>query len=213
MTDDDRDLTEAEKDAAHKKRMEALKEEQDREVRSKTLERGILLVHTGDGKGKSTSAFGTAIRAAGHGQRVAVIQFTKGTWKTGEQAAFRRFPEIDHFIVGDGFTWNTQDRQADIASARKGWELCVEVLESCRGETPKYQLVVLDELHIVLRYGYLPVDEVVAELARRPEKLNVIVTGRDAPPEIVALGDTVTEMRLVKHAYQAGVKAQRGVEF
>jgi cob(I)alamin adenosyltransferase len=211
MTDEHE--TEAEKNEAHKKRMAALKEEQDREVRSKTIKRGILLVHTGHGKGKSTSAFGTAIRAAGHGQRVAVVQFTKGSWKTGEQAAFKRFPEIDHFIVGDGFTWNTQDREADIASARKGWELCVQLIEACRGEDPKYQLIVLDELNIVLRYDYLPTDEVVAVLGERPEKLNVIVTGRDAPPELIEIGDTVTEMKLVKHAYQAGVKAQRGIEF
>ncbi len=212
MNDED-DRTEAAKDEAHKKRMEALKEEHDRELRTKTIRRGVLLVHTGDGKGKSTSAFGTAIRAAGHGQRVAIVQFTKGSWKTGEQAAFQRFPEIDHFIVGDGFTWDTQNRQADMASARSGWELCVDLIEASRGDAPKYDLIVLDELNIVLRYGYLPVDEIVAVLANRPEKLNLIVTGRDAPPEVVAIGDTVTEMKLVKHAYAAGIKAQRGIEF
>lgn len=212
MTDED-DLTEAAKDEAHKAQMETLKREHDRELRTKNIRRGVLLVLTGDGKGKSTSAFGTAMRAAGHGQRVAIVQFTKGRWKTGEQAAFERFPEIDHFIVGDGFTWDTQDRRADIASARKGWELCAALIEASRGDAPKYHLIVLDELNIVLRYGYLPVDEVVAALLSRPEDLNVIVTGRDAPPELVAIADTVTEMKLVKHAYAAGVKAQRGIEF
>ncbi len=210
---DEKDLTEAEKDEAHRARMIALKEAQDREVRSKTRKGGVLIVNTGDGKGKSTSAFGTAIRAAGHGQKVAVVQFTKGSWKTGEQAALRRFPEIDHFIVGDGFTWNTQDRQADIASAREGWALCVELIEACRGESPKYQLLVIDELNIVLRYDYLPIEEIVAVLAQRPENLHVIVTGRDAKPELVAIADTVTEMKAVKHAYEAGIKAQRGIEF
>jgi cob(I)alamin adenosyltransferase len=212
MNEED-ELTEAEKDEAHRKKMVALKEAQDREVRSKTRKGGVLIVNTGDGKGKSTAAFGTAIRAAGHGQRVAVVQFTKGKWKTGEQAAFARFPEIDHFIVGDGFTWNTQDRRADIASAREGWALCVDLIEACRGEDPKYRLLVIDELNIVLRYDYLPVDEIVAVLARRPEELHVIVTGRDAKPELVAIADTVTEMRAVKHAYEAGIKAQRGIEF
>jgi cob(I)alamin adenosyltransferase len=210
---DDRDLTEAERDEAHRARMAALKEAQDREVRSKTRTGGVLIVNTGHGKGKSTAAFGTAIRAAGHGQKVAVVQFTKGKWKTGEQASFARFPEIDHFIVGDGFTWNTQDRQADIASAREGWALCVELIEACRAEEPKYQLLVIDELNIVLRYDYLPIDEVVSALAQRPEGLHVIVTGRDAKPELIAIADTVTEMKPLKHAYDAGIKAQRGIEF
>lgn len=210
---DPRELTEEEKNEAHRKAMAELKAKQDAEVRSKTIRRGVLIVNTGDGKGKSTSAFGTAIRAAGHGQRVAIVQFTKGRWKTGEQAAFKRFPEIDHFIVGDGFTWNTQDRAADIASARKGWDLCVDLIERCRGDEPAYQLVVLDELNIVLRYDYLPIEEVVAVLANKPEALNVIVTGRDAKPELVAIADTVSDIRAVKHAYAAGIKAQRGVEF
>jgi cob(I)alamin adenosyltransferase len=210
---EDEDLTDAEKDEAHRAKMIALKEAQDREVRSKTRKGGVLIVNTGDGKGKSTAAFGTAIRAAGHGQKVAVVQFTKGQWKTGEQAAFARFPEIDHFIVGDGFTWNTQDRKADIASARAGWQRCVELVEACRGDAPKYQLLVIDELNSVLRYDYLPIEEIVSVLAHRPEPLHVIVTGRDAKPELIAIADTVTEMKAVKHAYAAGIKAQRGIEF
>ncbi len=204
---------EAQRDEAHRLAMIELKKQQDEEVRQKTIKKGLLIVNTGNGKGKSTSAFGLSIRAAGHGHKVALIQFTKGSWKTGEQAAFKRFPEIDHHIVGDGFTWNTQNRQDDIARARAGWELCKQIIDSCRGESPAYQLVVMDELNIVLRYDYLPVDEVVAFLATKPPALHICVTGRDAPESLIALADTVTEMREIKHAYAAGVKAQRGVEF
>ncbi|HEX7479497.1 MAG TPA: cob(I)yrinic acid a,c-diamide adenosyltransferase [Polyangiales bacterium] len=200
-------------DEAHRLRMLALKQAQDAEARKRTEQKGLLLVNTGDGKGKSTAGFGLALRAAGQGLRVAVFQFTKGSWKTGEGAAFARFPEIDHFIVGDGFTWNTQDRQADMASARRGFALVEEAIEACRGETPKYQLLVLDELNIVVDYEYLPVDLVVAALASRPRDLHVCVTGRGARPELIAIADTVTDMQMVKHAYAAGIKAQRGIEF
>lgn len=204
---------EAERDEAHRLAMVELKRKQDEAIRARKEKKGLLLVHTGDGKGKSTAGFGLAIRAAGQGMRVAVVQFTKGSWKTGEAAAFERFPEIDHFIVGDGFTWETQNRQQDTASARKGWELVLELIERCRGEQPAYQLLVLDELNIVVRYDYLPADEIVAALAERPEELHVCVTGRDARPELIAIADTVTEMKMVKHAYESGIKAQRGIEF
>jgi len=201
------------KNEAHRQEMVALKAKQDAEVRSKTRDAGVLLVHTGDGKGKSTAAFGLALRAVGHGMRVCVVQFTKGKWSTGEGKALRRFPEVEHHVVGDGFTWDTQDRAADIASARRGWELAKEKIEACRGDDPAFHLVILDELNIVLRYEYLPTDEVVAYLRERPEGLHLCITGRDAPEALVTLADTVSEMRAVKHAYDAGVRAQRGVEF
>lgn len=210
MADDDE---EARKDEAHRARMSELKRQQDDEVRKRTDKRGLLLVHTGDGKGKSTAGFGLAVRAAGHGLRVAVVQFTKGSWKTGEGLAFARFPEIDHFIVGDGFTWNTQNRQADMRSAREGFSRVEQLIESCRAEPPEYKLLVLDELNIVVDYDYLPVGLVVETLKNRPRDLHVCVTGRGARPELIEIADTVTEMRMVKHAYEAGIKAQRGIEF
>lgn len=207
------DQGETEKNEAHRAAMAALKEKQDAEVRAANKRQGVLVVNTGDGKGKSTAAFGMAIRAAGHGQRVLVMQFIKGRWSTGEHRALERFPEISWHTCGDGFTWNTQDRAADIALARGGWDQVVEAIEQCRGDSPPYQLIVLDELNIVLRYDYLPVEEVVQVLAGRPPQLNVVVTGRNAPDALVEIADTVTEMRAVKHAYKAGIKAQKGVDF
>lgn len=195
-------------DQAHNARMRALKERQDAEVRSKTIRRGVVVVHTGDGKGKSTAGFGVAIRAAGHGQRVAVVQFIKGTWKTGEQAALKRFPEITHVVAGDGFTWNTQDRAQDIASAERGWAVARDFITS-----ESYDVVVLDELNIALRYGYLDADEVAAMLRDKPAEVSIVVTGRDAPAAVIEAADTVTDHTLVKHAYAAGIRARRGVEF
>lgn len=196
----------------HKARMQALKEQQDAELRTKTVKRGVLVVHTGDGKGKSSAAFGVAIRAAGHGQRVGIMQFIKGTWKTGEQNAIKRFPEIDHFVCGDGFTWNTQNREQDVASAWAGWERAKQMIQGGEG-VPAYDVVILDELNNVLAFDYLPLEEVVAVLRAKPEEQSIVVTGRGAKPELIALADTVTEMRLVKHAFDAGVRARRGVEF
>lgn len=193
--------------------MKALKEAQDAEVRSKEISRGIVLVHTGDGKGKSTAAFGLAIRAVGQGQRVGIVQFIKGTWKTGETKSIERFPEIDHVVSGDGFTWNTQDRERDIASVRRGWDTAVDMIEQSRGDHPKYDLVILDELNIALGMDYLRIDEVVEVLANKPEELSICVTGRGAKPELIAVADTVSEMKLIKHAYEAGIKARRGIEF
>ena len=198
---------------AHKARMEELKQQQDREVRSKNIKRGVIVVNTGDGKGKSTAAFGVAIRAAGHGQRVGLVQFIKGTWKTGEQAAIKRFPEIVHVVSGDGFTWVTQDREKDVASARAGWEQVKAMIEASRSEPPQFDVLVLDELNVALGYDYLPLDEVVGTLAHKPEALSIVVTGRGAKPELIAIADTVTEMRPIKHAFEAGIKARRGVEF
>lgn len=210
MTDNNSTDSEA---TAHKKRMVELQAEQKDRVAKADIERGILIVNTGDGKGKSSSAFGTAIRAAGHGQKVGVMQFIKGTWKTGEAESFKRFPEIEHHVSGDGFTWNTQDMDEDTASAKHGWQKTVEMIERCRNSAPAYDLIILDELNIALRYDYLNIKEVVEVLANKPEKLNIIVTGRDAKPELIEIADTVTDMTMVKHAFEAGIRAQKGVEF
>lgn len=200
-------------DDAHREAMRKLKAEQDAKVRERDIRRGVIIVNEGDGKGKSTAAFGTAIRAAGHGQRVGLVQFIKGTWKTGEQAALARFPEIEHVVSGEGFTWNTQDRNLDIAAARRGFDAAKRMIDAARGDSPAYDLIVLDELNIALRYDYLPVDEVVDVLRNKPRELSVVVTGRDAKPELIAIADTVTRMVAVKHAFEAGIRARRGVDF
>ncbi|MDB4986795.1 MAG: cobO [Myxococcaceae bacterium] len=204
---------EMDQNAAHKERMRALQDQQDRELLSKHIKRGVIVVNTGDGKGKSTAAFGVAIRAAGHGQRVGLVQFIKGNWKTGEQNAVQRFPEITHVVAGDGFTWVTQDRDKDIASARVGWERARQMLEQSRGEEPAFDVLVLDELNAAVSFGYLAVGEVVEVLQHKPAALSIVITGRDAKPELLAIADTVTEMRSVKHAFEAGIKARRGIEF
>jgi cob(I)alamin adenosyltransferase len=197
----------------HKARMQEMQRAQKAKVAKADIERGVLIVNTGDGKGKSSSAFGTAIRAAGHGQRVGILQFIKGTWKTGEAESFKRFPEIEHRVSGDGFTWNTQDLDEDTASARHGWQMAVDMIERCRGDDPAYQLIIFDELNIALRYNYLDINDVVPVLANKPEALSIIVTGRDAKPELIDIADTVTDMTMVKHAFEAGIRAQKGVEF
>lgn len=199
--------------ADHPARMRARQEAQDAEVRSKTTKRGVIVVNTGDGKGKSSAAFGVAMRAAGHGQRVGVLQFIKGSWQTGEQRALARFPEIEHVLCGEGFTWDTQDRARDTACARAGWERAKQMIEGARGEQPAYDVIVLDELNLVIDFGYLPVAEVVDVLTEKPPHLSIVVTGRGAKQELIAIADTVTEMRSVKHAFEAGIRARRGIEF
>jgi len=175
----------------------------------KTIEKGLLIVHTGTGKGKSTAAFGLALRCLGHGYKVGIVQFVKGRWHTGERAALARFPELVTLrTMGEGFTWETQDRARDMAAARAAWEEAKKLIAD-----PALKLVLLDELNIVLRYDYLPVGEVVAGLLSRPPDLHVVVTGRNAKPELVEAADLVTEMTLVKHPFRAGVKAQPGIEF
>ncbi len=198
----------SEEDELHAQRMRELKAKQDVERRRKDIKRGVIVVNTGDGKGKSTSAFGVAIRAAGHGQRVALVQFIKGTWKTGEKEALKRFPEIEHIVSGDGFTWETQDRQQDIASARAGFEAAKQLVEG-----GQHDVVILDEINVVLGYGYLPVEEVVSLVANKPEHVSMVLTGRGAPPGLIEVADTVTEMRPIKHAYEAGIRARKGIEF
>ena len=187
----------------------------DRILAAKTLEKGLLIVHTGKGKGKSTAAFGLVARAIGNGMRVGVVQYVKGKWQTGERAVLERFPDqVDVRTMGEGFTWETQDRARDVRAAEAAWAASREMIEACRGgEPPRYDLVLLDELNIVLRYGYLPLDEVCAFLAARPPGLHVVVTGRNAKPALLEVADTVTEMTMVKHHFRAGVKAQKGIEF
>lgn len=174
-----------------------------------TQEKGLLIVHTGAGKGKTTAALGLAFRALGQGMTVGIVQFIKGAIPTGEAAlAARLAPALTLYTMGDGFTWNTQDREKDVASARKAWEKAVSLL---RDES--FDLVVLDELNVVLNHGYLPREEVLRELRDKRPTLHVAVTGRNAHEELIALADLVTEMKLVKHPYRAGVKAQKGIEF
>src|SRR5215212_1843037 len=196
-------------DTRHRAKMIKRKEVQDREVASKTLEKGLLIVHTGPGKGKSTAAFGLMLRALGRGFRVGVVQFVKGAWQTGERLALDRFADqVEWHTMGEGFTWETQDRARDVAAAERAWSKAREMMAS-----EDIRLVILDELNIALRYDYLPLAEVVAALrARRPD-LHVVVTGRNAKPELIEAADLVTEMTLVKHHFAAGVKAQEGVEF
>ena len=170
--------------------------------------RGVLLVLTGPGKGKSSSAFGMVARALGHGMKVGVVQFIKGRFKTGEERFFASQPGIVWHVMGEGYTWDTQDRSRDIATSRRGWDQACELLRD-----DSFDLIVLDELNIVLNLGYLPLDEVIEELRRRPPTTHVVITGRDAPPGLIAAADTVTEMGLVKHAFEErGIRAQKGVE-
>lgn len=195
--------------ARHKARMEKRKAVQDAEVAAKTIEKGLLIVHTGPGKGKSTAAFGLILRALGHGWRVGVVQFIKGAWDTGERRALEAFGDrVSWHSMGEGFTWETQDRARDIAAATRAFDKARELMAD-----PAIGLVVLDELNIALRYDYLPLAEVVDTLRSRREGLHVVVTGRNAKPELIEAADLVTEMGQVKHHFAAGVKAQKGIEF
>ncbi len=200
------DLDEA---ARHKAKMAKRKAVQDAEVAGKTIEKGLLIVNTGPGKGKSTAAFGLMLRALGHGWRVGVVQFVKGAWETGERKALDAFGDkIAWHTMGEGFTWETQDKDRDIAAAARAFAKTKELMAD---ET--IRLIVLDELNIALRYDYLPLAEVVATLAARRPDLHIVVTGRNAKPELIEAADLVTEMTLVKHHFAAGVKAQQGIEF
>jgi cob(I)alamin adenosyltransferase len=196
-------------EARHRDKMAKRKAVQDAEVASKTVEKGLLMVHTGAGKGKSTAAFGLALRMLGHGRRVAVVQFIKGAWSTGERTVLERFSDlVTWHSMGEGFTWETQDRARDVAACERAWDRVRELLVD-----PNLSLLVLDELNIALRYDYLPLDQVLADLAGRREGLHVVVTGRNAKPAMIEAADSVTEMTLVKHHFAAGVKAQQGIEF
>lgn len=199
----------AEEAASHKAKMEKRKAVQDAEVAGKTIEKGLLIVNTGSGKGKSTAAFGLILRALGHDWRVGVVQFIKGAWATGERKALDAFgDQIVWHTMGEGFTWETQDKARDIAAAERAFAKAKELMDD-----PEIRLLVLDELNIALRYDYLPLAEVVETLANRRPDLHIVVTGRNAKPELIAVADLVTEMTLVKHHFAAGVKAQAGIEF
>jgi cob(I)alamin adenosyltransferase len=199
----------AEEAERHKSKMAKRKAVQDAEVASKTVEKGVLLVHTGPGKGKSTAAFGLVLRALGHGWRVGVVQFIKGAWHTGERDALLRFgDQVSWHTMGEGFTWETQDRTRDIAAATRAFAKAKELMAD-----PSIRLLILDELNIALRYDYLPLADVIETLRNRRAGLHVVVTGRNAKPELIALADGVTEMGAVKHHFAAGIKAQEGIEF
>ena len=203
------DMTDDELDARHAEKMRKKKAARDKIIATKTIEKGLLIVHTGKGKGKSTAAFGMVFRALGNGMKVAVVQFVKGKWTTGERAVLDKLGDrVTLATMGEGFTWETQDRQRDIAAARAAWDKAKAFIAD--GE---HDMVLLDELNIVLRYDYLPLDEVIETLSGRPEMKHVIVTGRNAKDELIESADLVTEMTMVKHPFRSGVKAQVGIEF
>jgi cob(I)alamin adenosyltransferase len=201
--------TETEVNRLHAEKMLRRRAARDRMMAEKTEERGLLIVHTGSGKGKSTAAFGMAMRAIGHGMKVGIVQFVKGAWTSGERAVFERFPDLVEIkALGEGFTWNTADRARDIRAAEAAFAEAKRMIAD-----PSFKLVILDELNIVLRYDYLPLDEVLDALSAKPGDLHVVVTGRNAKPELIELADLATEMTMVKHPFRDGVKAQKGIEF
>jgi cob(I)alamin adenosyltransferase len=196
-------------DEEHNAKMQKVQAAHEKKLAAKTIEKGLVIVHTGTGKGKTSAALGMIVRAIGHGMKVGVVQFVKGAMQTGETAVFDRFPDLVEFKpMGEGFTWDTQDRARDIAAARGAWDEVRRMIAN-----PAYDMVLADELNIVLRYDYLPLDEVLAVLTARPEMQHVVVTGRNAPDALIDAADLVTEMTLVKHPFRSGVKAQAGIEF
>ena len=200
----------ARSDAEHAAKMKKIQAAQAKKVAAKTVEKGLVIVHTGPGKGKTSAALGMAVRAIGHGMKVGVVQFVKGAMATGEKVVFDRFPELIEFKpMGEGFTWDTQDRSRDIAAARAAWDEVKRMIAD-----PSYAMVIADELNIVLRYDYLPVGEVLEALSAKPHMTHVIITGRNAPEALIDAADLVTEMAQVKHPFrEQNVKAQRGIEF
>jgi cob(I)alamin adenosyltransferase len=202
-------MTEQEINDRHAEKMANKKAAREKILAKKTQEKGLLMVHTGKGKGKSTAAMGLAIRAIGNDMKVGVVQFVKGVWDTGERVVLDKFPELCTIkAMGEGFTWDTQDRQRDIDAARAAWDYAKEIMAD-----PAYKVVILDELNIVLRYSYIPLDEVLETLTHKRADLHVVVTGRNAKQPLIDLADLVTEMTEVKHPFRAGVKAQVGIEF
>ena len=191
----------------HRVRMARKKAVVDASIAQATIERGVVIVNTGNGKGKSTAGFGMIARALGHGMKVGVVQFIKGSFSTGEEAFFRRFPEVSYHVMGEGFTWETQDKERDITSASAAWKIACDLLQD-----DSIAVVLLDELNIALKYKYIQIEDVLTALRNRPTQQHVVITGRGAPEALIEFADTVTEMNLLKHAYHAGVKAQNGVE-
>ena len=211
VTPDPATTDQAARNEAHNQKMRKIKEARDKLMATKTEEKGLIIVHTGAGKGKSSSGFGMIMRCIAHQMPCAVVQFIKGTWRTGERDFLeKRFAEDCIFVVsGEGFTWETQDRARDIAAAQAGWEKAKELIRN-----PEIQFVLLDEINIALRYDYLDIDEVVEFLlTKKPPMTHVVLTGRNAKEELIAAADLVTEMTLVKHPFRDGIKAQKGVEF
>jgi len=196
-------------DEQHNAKMKKKQAAHEKIMANKTIEKGLLIVHTGKGKGKTTAALGMVVRAIGHGKKVGVVQFVKGAMTTGEKAVFDAFPaNVEFRPMGEGFTWDTQDRARDIALARAAWEEVKRMIAD-----PSYDMVLADELNIVLRYDYLPLDEVLAALTARAPMKHVVVTGRNAPEALIEAADLVTEMTMIKHPFRSGVKAQAGIEF
>ena len=196
-------------DAHHTEKMRKIKAARDKIMAGKTQERGLIIVHTGKGKGKTTAALGMVCRMIGHGKRVAVIQFIKGAMQTGEKVVFDAFPDqVEFRPMGEGFTWNTQDRSRDVAVAMEAWAAA-----KARIADPDVDMVVCDELNIALRYDYVPLAEVLETLRDKPEGKHVVITGRNAPEALIEAADLATEMALLKHPFRSGVKAQAGIEF
>ena len=202
-------MTQEEINQRHAEKMANKKAAREKILATKTVEKGLIIVHTGKGKGKSTAAIGLAVRAIGNGMRVGIVQFVKGVWKTGERDVLERFPDLCTIkAMGEGFTWDTQDRQRDIDAAHAAWDLAMAMMDDL-----SYKMVILDELNIVLRYEYLSLDDVVDVLNRKRKDLHVVVTGRNAKEPLLEIADLVTEMEQVKHPFRSGVKAQVGIEF
>jgi len=201
-------MTDSEKSQRHHKRMQRQKSVVDESIVLADENKGLLVINTGNGKGKSSSGFGMVARALGHDMRIAVVQFIKGPYSTGEETFFRRFPEhVEYHVMGDGFTWDTQNLEQDIVSAQEAWQVCKRILSD-----PTIDLVLLDELNIVLKMNYLNIDTVLSTLADRPKMQHVIITGRGAPDALIEAADTVSRIEDVKHAFRAGIKAQKGIE-
>jgi len=192
----------------HKQKMQEQKEAVDERIKRAKEKKGLILILTGDGKGKSSSAFGMVARALGHKMHCGIVQFIKGAMTAGEERFFKRFPEeVEYHVTGDGYTWNTQDREGDIATAERGWEIAQSMLTN-----PEFDLIVLDELNIVLNMKYLDLDKVLEDLNSRPYRQHAIITGRNAPEKLIEAADTVSEIKLLKHAFEAGIQAQKGIE-
>ena len=203
------EMTENELDVRHADKMAKKKAARDKIVATKTIEKGLLIVHTGKGKGKSTAAMGLAVRAIGNGMKVGIVQFVKGVWETGERVVLDKFPELCVIkAMGEGFSWETQDRQRDIQAAENAWQMAKDMMDD-----ESFDLIILDELNIPLRYDNLDIDAVVKTLRDKRERLHVVVTGRNAKEPLLEAADLVTEMTMVKHPFRAGVKAQKGIEF
>lgn len=200
-------MTDPSREERHRRRMQRYKEIVDARIARADQDCGVLVVNTGNGKGKSSAAFGMVARALGHGMKVAVVQFIKGGFATGEEAFFRGFPELEYHVMGEGFTWETQDAERDRRAALAAWAKAAALLAD-----PAFDMVVMDELNIALKLRLVPLEEVLDALQNRPIHQHAVVTGRGAPPELIEIADTVTEMRPIKHAFDAGIRAQKGVE-